>query len=116
MTNDDESGSPSERAPLDPSGLYPVGQEIKRSVSSSSHRRKFTTESNPSSQGSDSPSSSGQLTPTRSFKGPFNSTLREDDDLESLSRSFGQSTNGQLLICQCPPDAELPGFNRRDFT
>ncbi|XP_067053198.1 uncharacterized protein [Acropora muricata] len=116
MTNDDESGSPSERAPLDPSGLYPVGQEIKHSVSSSSHRRKFTSESNPSSQGSDSPSSSGQLTPTRSFKGPFNSTLREDDDFENLSRSFGQSTNGQLLICQCPPDAELPGFNRRDFT
>lgn len=116
MTNDDESGSPNERVPLDPSGSYPVGQEIKHSVSSSSYRRKFTSESNPSSHSSDSPSSSGQLTPTRSLKGPFNSTRREDDDFGSLSRSFGQSTNGQLLVCQCPPDAELPDFNRRDFT
>ena len=112
----DESGSPSERVPLDPSGSFQVGQEIKHSVSSSIHRHKYACESNPSSHGSDSPSSSGQLTPTRCHMGPFNSTLREDDDFESVSRSFGQSTKGQLLICQCPPDAELPDFNRRDFT
>ena len=112
----EESGSPGERVPLDPSGTYAVGQEMKHGVLSSSQRRKYTCDSNPSSQSSDSPTGSGQLTPTRSHRGPFNSTPREDDDFESVSRSFGQSSNGQLLICQCPPDAELPGFNRRDFT
>lgn len=112
----EESGSPGERVPLDPSGTYAVGQEMKHGALSSSQRRKYNCESNPSSQSSDSPTGSGQLTPTRSHRGPFNSTPREDDDFESVSRSFGQSSNGQLLICQCPPDAELPGFNRRDFT
>ncbi|KAJ7360643.1 hypothetical protein OS493_015753 [Desmophyllum pertusum] len=68
-TSVDESNSPTERHLLDPSG------------SSSSRRRKYTTESNTSSLGSDSPSS-GQTTPTH--KGPFCSTLRDDDDFESL--------------------------------
>ena len=111
----DEAGSPTERHLLNSSSSFPVGQEIQHS-SSSSRRRKYTNDSNTSSLGSDSPSSSGQLTPTRVQRGPFNSMLRDDDDFESVSRSFGQSTNGQLLICQCPPDAELPGFNRRDFS
>jgi len=97
---------------LDPSGSFTVGQELKLSASSG-RTRKYTPESNNSSLGSDS-ASSGRTTPTH--KGPFNSILRDDDDFESVKRSFGQSTNGQLLICQCPPDAELPGFNRRDFS
>lgn len=111
----DESNSPTERNPLDPSRNFPVGQEMKHSTSSGP-RRKYTSESNTSSLGSDSPCSSGRLTPTRPQRGPFNSALREDDDFDGMNRSFGQSTNGQLLICQCPPDAELPGFNRRDFS
>ena len=108
-TSVDEAGSPTERHILETSGSFAVGQDLK----SSSRRRNYTPESNTSSLGSDSPSS-GRTTPTH--KGPFNSILREDDDFESVNRSFGQSTNGQLLICQCPPDAELPGFNRRDFS
>lgn len=111
-TSVDESSSPTERHLLDPSGSFTVGQEPKLSASSS-RSRKYTPESNTSSLGSDS-ASSGRTTPTH--KGPFNSILRDDDDFESVNRSFGQSTNGQLLICQCPPDAELPGFNRRDFS
>ncbi|KAL9975174.1 hypothetical protein ACROYT_G012301 [Oculina patagonica] len=111
-TSVDETGSPTERHLLDSSGSFPVGQELKHSTSTS-RRRKYTPESNTSSLGSDSPSS-GRTTPTH--RGPFCSTLRDDDDFESVNRSFGQSTNGQLLICQCPPDAELPGFNRRDFS
>ena len=111
-TSVDESSSPTERHLLDPSGSFTVGQELKLSVSSG-RSRKYTPESNTSSLGSDS-ASSGRTTPTH--KGPFNSMLRDDDDFESVNRSFGQSTNGQLLICQCPPDAELPGFNRRDFS
>lgn len=101
-----ESGSPAERHLLHPSG----------SLTSSCRRPKYTSESNPSSLGSDSPCSSGQLTPTPPQRGPFSLSLRDDDDFEGLNRSFGQSTNGQLLICQCPPDAELPGFDRRDFS
>jgi len=111
-TSVDESSSPTERHLLDPSGSFTVGQELKLSASSG-RSRKYTPESNTSSLGSDS-ASSGRTTPTH--KGPFNSILRDDDDFESVNRSFGQSTNGQLLICQCPPDAELPGFNRRDFS
>lgn len=111
-TSVDETGSPTERHLLEPSGSFTVGQDLKHSASSS-RRRKYTPESNTSSLGSDSPSS-GRTTPTH--KGPFNSMLRDDDDFESVNRSFGQSTNGQLLICQCPPDAELPGFDRRDFS
>jgi len=114
-TSVEESGSPTERHLLDPSGSFTMGQDLKQS-SSCSRRRKYTTESNTSSQGSDSHSSSGQLTPTPTQRGPFSSMLRDDDDFESVNRSFGQSTNGQLLICQCPPDAELPGFDRRDFS
>ena len=114
-TSVDEAGSPTERHLLDPSGNYTGGQDHKHTVSSN-RRRKCTTESNTSSLGSDSHSSSGQLTPTPPQRGPFSSTLRDDDDFEGVSRSFGQSTNGQLLICQCPPDAELPGFDRRDFS
>ena len=107
-TSVDESSSPTERHLLDPSGSFTAGQ-----TSPSGRSRKYTPESNNSSLGSDS-ASSGRTTPTH--KGPFNSMLRDDDDFESVNRSFGQSTNGQLLICQCPPDAELPGFNRRDFS
>ena len=108
----EDSSSPTERHLLDPSGSFTVGQDLKNTASCSG-RRKYTTNSNTSSLGSDSPSS-GQTTPTH--KGPFSSTLRDDDDFESVNRSFGQSSNGQLLICQCPPDAELPGFDRRDFS
>lgn len=108
----DNSSSPTERHALDSSGSFPVGQDLKN-LASSDRRLKYIANSNSSSLGSDSPSS-GQTTPT--YKGPFSSTLRDDDDFESVNRSFGQSSNGQLLICQCPPDAELPGFDRRDFS
>ena len=110
-----ESGSPAERHLLHPAGSLTAGQEHLHGISSC-RRPKYTSESNPSSLGSDSPCSSGQLTPTPPQRGPFSLSLRDDDDFEGLNRSFGQSTNGQLLICQCPPDAELPGFDRRDFS
>lgn len=110
-----ESGSPTDRHLLHPSGSLTAGQEDLHGTSSYRHR-KHTSESNTSSLGSDSPCSSGQLTPTPPQRGPFSSSLRDDDDFEGLNRSFGQSTTGQLLICQCPPDAELPGFDRRDFS
>ncbi|XP_031563112.1 uncharacterized protein LOC116298715 [Actinia tenebrosa] len=37
-------------------------------------------------------------------------------DAENFNRIFGLSPRGQLLTCHCPPDPQMPGFDRRNFT
>ena len=112
-TSVDETRSPAGKYPLDPFADLAFPEGIK------SHRPSFSrhqyTQGSNISLGSDSPTTSGQTTPTLHQRGPLSSLLR-DDDLSNVNRVFGLSPHGQLLICHCPPDAELPGFDRRDFT
>ena len=37
-------------------------------------------------------------------------------DVQSINSQFLLSPRGQLLVCHCPPDAEMPGFDRLNFT
>ncbi|KAK3697424.1 hypothetical protein QZH41_019237, partial [Actinostola sp. cb2023] len=103
--------SPTERNLLDPSlslqstdRISPSGPPTRhRFLSSDSTRSSIECLSPSYSTTEPLPTPRGAAFPSVNF------------DSEYFNRMFGLSARGQLLICHCPPDALLPGFDRRNF-
>lgn len=82
----------------------------------SSRNRYLSSDSNMSSPVDDSPASSAPVTPSTSRKSTMTGYVLPSQGVQNLEGNFALSPQGQLLICHCPPDAELPSFDRRNFT
>ncbi|XP_032222674.2 uncharacterized protein LOC5521422 isoform X1 [Nematostella vectensis] len=105
-SEDSIENSPTELHPLDPS----------TSPNKPSRRQRFHSSDSTSSLGS--PQESHALPTGQSPTRPHSGLLwpEPDYETENTNRMFGLSPKGQLLNCRCPPEAELPGFDRRNFT
>ena len=83
---------------------------------SSLRHRYLSSDSNMSSPIDGSPNNSAPVTPSSSRRSTMSGYVLPSQGVQNLDGSFALSPHGQLLICHCPPDAELPSFDRRNFT
>lgn len=82
----------------------------------STRKRYVSTDSNTSSLCGDSPCSSTSHTPASSRRSTMTGFVLPNHGVQNIEGAFSMSPRGLMLSCHCPPDAELPGFDRRNFT